>query len=298
MMELAGSESTLVAAICGLCGALAWGLADFLGAVASKSNTPAHAAGAVQIIGAALFVLIYFVALRSPVQVDCWGAGYAAGGGIFIGLGLLSFYKALEIGPISVVCPLGSAYPLVTTPVAVALFAAELEGLQLVGIGLTVIGVTACAGIAEAKHSETRLTRGVRFGAVTLLCWGFAFALLDQGVDRLDWETCALIQLSAAAGTFIVLFGWDRRWWVDLPRLVSSPYILGAGVLMLAGALSVNLGLSGTGGAGVAIVTATSSCYPALTIVLAIWRLGERIQVASLCGALLTTVGVVVLSVA
>lgn len=296
--DLISPESASFAALFGLGGAIAWGVADFLGAVASKANDAAHAAAAVQLIGAVLFASAYALLLGAPEHRGASGAVFAAGAGVFIALGLLAFYKGLEAGPVSVVSPVGSAYPLVTTSVAVALFAAQPTGLQVLGVGMIVLGVIACSGIAEARTSGTRLSRGVRFASCTLFLWGVAFALLDEGVDRLGWETSTLIQLAAAATTFLLLLGADRAWWMGLPTLIRSPYVAGAGVITLAGTLSVNLGLTSLAAGDVAIVTAVSSCYPALTIVLALRHLGEEVRVISLSGAGLTTVGVVVVSLA
>ncbi len=64
-----------------------------------------------------------------------------AGSGICGALGLVTFYLALERGMASVVVPLISVYPVITTALAIAFLHERLTSLQAAGVGCAVLGV-------------------------------------------------------------------------------------------------------------------------------------------------------------
>lgn len=282
-------------ALCGLAAAIAWGVADFFGARAAKAQDPSEAAAAVQLVGACAYAVAYAGFGDLSPSLDAIGVIFAAGGGIFFALGLIAFFKGLDAGPVSVVSPIGSAYPLVTTLVVILLFGAQPTGVQLAGIALVVVGIVVCSGIADAARSEMRLTRGVRLGAATLLVWGIAFALIDQGVDRLGWETATLAQLLASAATCWVVLRLRRRR-LDHGPLLRNWHVPVAGVLIVTGNLVLNVALSGHADAGPVIATAISACYPVLTVLLALRHLGEKVKAIPLVGAAVAIAGVLALS--
>jgi drug/metabolite transporter (DMT)-like permease len=284
-----------VVVLLGLAAATAWGVADFFGARAAKAEDASEAAAAVQLVGACVYVIAYLALGDLTPSLDLIGVAYAAAGGMLFGLGLITLFKALDAGPVSVVSPIGSAYPLVTTLVVIALFGSRPTGAQLAGIALVVIGIVVCSGIAGAARSDVRLTRGVRLGAATLVLWGIAFAVIDQGVDRLGWKTASLAQLLAAAATCwaaLRLRGHRTRY----APLLRNSLVLVAGVLIVTGDLALNLGLSGDGDAGPVIATAISACYPVLTVLLAVRHFGEKVMAIPLTGAAIAIAGVIALS--
>src|SRR5688572_20426528 len=154
------TDNTLLAVLFGLGTALSWGVADFYGAKASKAVNPILAAFFVQLVGAILFTLLYFLILRPQTPITPEGLLYGAAAGVFMTFGLAAFYKGLQIGPVSIVSPIGAAYPLITTLIVV-IFGATLTALQFAGIGLIIAGVAAASGLFSVKPGERRLTRGV-----------------------------------------------------------------------------------------------------------------------------------------
>lgn len=287
-------DSILFAVLAGLGTAVSWGVADFYGAKASKVVNPIFAAFFVQLVGATLFTLLYFLILRPQLPIALEGALYGAGAGVLMTFGLAAFYKGLEIGPVSVVSPIAAAYPLITTPLVV-IFGAVLSVMQFAGIGLIVAGVVAASGLFSAKPGEHRLNRGVMLAIGALVFWGVAFALLGQASAQLGWETATLFLAVFNVVGFVVLLPFVKsgdRLGANI-GIIKNKWVILAGLLQLTGVVVLNIALTK---APVAVVTAISSCYPALTVFLALNHFKEKVGIVSLVGAGATIVGVVLLS--
>ena len=57
------------------------------------------------------------------------------------GIGLVTFYLALDRGPASLVAPVVGMYPALVAVLSVTLLSERLSALQAVGVGLAVLGV-------------------------------------------------------------------------------------------------------------------------------------------------------------
>jgi drug/metabolite transporter (DMT)-like permease len=288
-------DIALFATVCGLLAALSWGTADFFAARASKEESGEITAVAVSIVGAVAFPIFYLFDHGS----EAWshtGIGYAVAAGAFMGLGLLFFYRGLEVGPVSVVSPVGSAYPLVTTLLVLTVLGGTLSGLQIAGILLVVAGIVAASGVTEAKPGERRLTRGVVLALITFVLWGIAFAFLGQAVNVIGWQKTTLVDIwleLAAIGVAVPLLGTKVT--VRNLSVVSDKYIAGAAIIQLFGLIMFDYGL--TRASSSAVITAISASYPALTIFLALRHFKEKQTIIALAGGFVTVVGVVVLSI-
>src|SRR5687767_8714122 len=86
-----------------LAASAAWGLSDFLGGMASRGRSAFAVIVVTQGIGLIPLTLLV-LALGGAPLADVWLPGLVAGLGT--GLGVLSLYRALAIGPMSVVAPL------------------------------------------------------------------------------------------------------------------------------------------------------------------------------------------------
>ncbi|HEY8583245.1 MAG TPA: EamA family transporter, partial [Capillimicrobium sp.] len=108
------------AVVLALAASAAWGLSDFLGGLASRERTAYAVIVVTQGMGLVpLTVLVLALGGSPPAEV--WIPGAIAGMGT--GLGVLSLYRALAIGPMSVVAPL---FPLgVLVPVIVGIASGE-----------------------------------------------------------------------------------------------------------------------------------------------------------------------------
>ncbi len=161
----------------GLGAALCWGLADYFAAIASRSI------GALRVVlGFHLTALIPLTALvlatgalaRPDLMQVCVLVAVGAVGW----LSYLVFYRALAIGPISVLSPIVSGYAAVTALLAVAFAGSRLSVWQALAVALTILGAMfASADVRELVRTRTQ--RPSALGLVLALC---AMALLGAFV--------------------------------------------------------------------------------------------------------------------
>jgi drug/metabolite transporter (DMT)-like permease len=294
-------HTPLLVIVLGISAATLWGFSDFLCAKSAKSMSPVLAASLVNTVGALAFAVVYGLFLRRHSNVDWIGFGYAATSGIFLALGQAFFFIGLEAGPVSIVDPLTSMYPLATTLLAVLLFHAHISFAAMVGVLLVVVGTIAASDLLPTQKAKRRgLTRGPTFALLSALAWGVGFALLGQAIRRMDWQSVSLIQLSFVAVSLLAALpfigGREPLTRETIARRVKSTFVVGAGIFQLAGVMALNIGMARSAASGGAIVTAISACYPILTVFLAVKHFRERVRVMRLLGALGGVLGVVVLA--
>jgi len=286
----------LFATLCGLTAAISWGLADFFAAKASKNDSPESAVFWVTLISAAIYSVVYLVHPGTEAWITS-GIAYSSAAGVLMGWGLLLFYRGLNAGPVSIVSPIGSAYPLITTLAVLVLFGGSIDRLHLLGIFVVLAGIIVTSGIADAKKSDRKISSGVVYALLTFFIWGVAFALLGKAVSLVGWEKATLLDIYLeVVAVFIALPVLLGRSILKKQRLslVKDKFILGAAVIQLFGVVIFNIGL--TKATSAAIITAIAASYPALTIFLAVKHLGEKKQLIPLLGAFVTIIGIVILS--
>lgn len=296
-------NATWVVLMGGLGAAVCWGVADYLAARGAKKFGPILAAAIDNVLGACIFVGLFFAVLSPAggIALEPTGVVYAAVAGSFLALAMAAFFKALAAGPISIVSPLGSLYPLVTTLIAVMAFGATLSGGQIVGIVMILVGVMVAAGLLNATKSERKLHDGPRFALWAALLWGVSFALQAQAIARLDWQVAALVSYVMLSVTYVLVTpfikGQELFTKDTIQQAIKSKYIIGATLFGMIGFLVFNLGISKDLSSG-AVVAALSATYPIITVFLALHRLKEAVQPVPLAGAFFGVAGVIVLSIA
>jgi len=293
-------DTTLIVILLGLISAIFWGVADFFSAKASKTQGPLTAALLVNMVGAIVFFGVYGIFLRPAFTLSLDGFLFAAASGVMLTVGLIAFFKALNIGPVSLVSPISSAYPIVTTLLALTVFGAYLSLIQIIGIGLVVVGILLAAELVSISQPLKKISTGPAWALVTVVGWGIAFGLLAQAIDRLGWEVASLIELIFVLLSLVAIVpfikGNESISVKTLGKKIRNKYILGAGVIQLGGVFALNIGLSVDTVSGGAILIAISACYPILTIFLALRHFKESVKVVPLVGAVIGITGVVVLS--
>ncbi len=148
-------------------GALAYGIADFAGGLATRRAPVVLVTAFVQLAGLVVLLPMVPLAGGSPSPAAfAWGALAAAGGTV----GLLLYLRALALGPMGVVAPL-SAVVGAGLPLLVGVVAGERLGpvtLVAIGIALVAIVLATAGGAAGA---------GGRLGPLLALGAGAGFAL-------------------------------------------------------------------------------------------------------------------------
>lgn len=284
-------------ALLALATSVLWGLADFGGGLLSR-RTPALTVIVVSQLIAVVVLGAIVVATggRSEAGPLLW---YAVAAGIVGPVAMLSFYKALALGPMGMVSPLGSIG--VAVPVGVGLVIGERPGLlQIAGIVVAVAGIV-LAGGPELRGAPVRrrailltLLAAFGFGAVMALIseasttvTGLFLALFVQRVANVAVGGTALYVSVRRGARAVPKDGGLRTVRADLPALafVGFADVAANGTYALAAQHGP-----------VTVAAVLASLYPVITAVAARGLLKERLRAIQAAGAGLALVGTVLLA--
>jgi drug/metabolite transporter (DMT)-like permease len=269
-----------MAVLLSLAAALAYGLSDFVGGLASRRTS----AWPVAFVGAvAAFVGAVVLALAgdgSPTRADLlWGilAGVGSGaGGAFL-------YRGLAAGRMGVVAPI-SAVGAALVPVCVGVATGERpEALVWLGILAAVPGIWL---VSREPGGSGDFADGVLDGVLAGLGFGLLFAAMGQVPEDAGFVPLAVAQGVAVVGVALTATALGGRW---VPYDASQAWGALAGLLATAAVLAFLLATQ-TGLLTVASVV--TSLYPAVTIALAALVLRERIHASQGVGLVLCGVAV------
>jgi drug/metabolite transporter (DMT)-like permease len=288
-----------MAAILALGSSLLWGTGDFLGGRASRRWRVFIVLAWSQIsMLLLLWAAVGIGVATMGIEVPLRSVGIGILGGIAGTIALAAFYRALAIGPMSVVPPIASAG--VALPVAVGLLSGDdAAPLKLVGMALAVCGVV-LASIGEGSGDDDAIATRVSAQTLALcLLAAVGFGLIFVALDAASGDS-ASTALVATAG---VRMGSCATILVALLVTRTSPWD-GVGAAALGGFVVIGLFDTGanltfsiaTAYGDLALVAVLGSLYPAVTSALAHGFLGERLGRVQLVGVVLALAGVVVLA--
>lgn len=150
--------------------AMLYGVADFLGGVASR-RIPVLLASTINYAVASVVLVVVLLVAGGVWSGPAISGGIAAG--VLAAVGFLTFYAALAAGPISLMTPL-IALLSSAVPVIVALVLGDELGLiAWVAIGLAIVGSVL---ISIERRVETRKARPRTFLFAVIAGVGFGFA--------------------------------------------------------------------------------------------------------------------------
>ena len=267
-----------------LLSAMAYGLGDFVGGVASKKANPWSVALVSQLSGAVLILLVTLVTGGSPTGQDLLWAVVA---GVGNGFGTAFLYRGLSSGRMGVVAPV-SGVGTVVVPVAVGVLAGERpEALVWIGIVLALPGIWLVAREPVATvDPDVSPGNGLADGILAGLGFGALFAALAQIPDEAGFLPLAVNQLVACAAVIAVATALRLRW---VPREPAAAAGLVPGVRA---ALATGAFLVATQGGHLTVTAVIASLYPAFTVLLATTVLREHVHRAQVVGLGLCAVAV------
>jgi drug/metabolite transporter (DMT)-like permease len=271
-----------------LAAAALWGVADFLGGLASRRMPVPVVLLCVEVGG---LVVIGAVTLGTG---EPWPGTESALLGVASGLAGITalgcFYAALARGTMSVVAPIGATGT--ALPVVVGLATGDAPS-ALAAAGLVAAG-TGCVLAAREPAPDGGAARADRavVGLALLAAVGFGlfFVTFDAAADGSELWALTLLRLVALPLVGPLAWRAARRAPVA-PR--SWVPILGVGVLDMSA--TACLALAATRG-DLSIVSVLGSLYPVMTVVLAAAVLHERLARPQAGGVVLALMGVVMIA--
>lgn len=275
----------------GLAAAVCWGTLDLFSALASRRIGSLRVTTGMQIVGAAV-VWVTAVATGTRLSTD----PFVLVGGSLVGLAgagaYLTYFTGLRIGPIAVVSGVVAAYGGLTVVLAVLLRGETLTTVQAAGAIISTIGVVMTGLAFDQGWRNTRFASpGVAFAVVALVLFATMTIISDVVIDRAPWLEVVLVSRTANAvlSTLVLVVA------LTVFRRLAAPIIEGEdgdggsgradarviSFVILAGALDV-IGLAafayGLEHANTWLVGLASSFGPAVTIIVAVALLGERLR--------------------
>lgn len=283
-------------ALFALATSLLWGLADFGGGLLTR-RIPALTVVVVSQTLAVLVLGTVVLATGSWTEAgpQLW---YAVGAGVVGPAAMLAFYKALALGPMGVVSPLGSLG--VVVPVSVGLLVGDRPGLlQFAGIAVAVLGVVLAGGPelrgAPVQRQAVLLTLVAAFG------FGSVMTLIAQASTTVTGLFLALF-VQRVTNVLVgggALYASVRRGGRALPE--GGPSVVRAALPALAFVGLADVAANGTYAIAaqqgpVTVAAVLASLYPVVTALAARGVLKERLRAVQAAGAGLALVGTVLLA--
>jgi drug/metabolite transporter (DMT)-like permease len=277
-----------MAVLLALVSAVAYGSSDFLGGLVSRSASAWRVAVVVQTACAASTAAVALVVSGSPSPAD---HGWSAVAGLGGGLGVCFLFRGLGTGRMGVVAPL-SAVGSAVVPVVIGLAGGERPGL-LVALGILaalpgIWLVAAEPSTGGASPTTGRASAGVVDGVVAGLGFGVMFSALGQVPEGAGFWPLALAQAVSAVTAAALATLLRQPWLPDRAAWRAWPAGLLSTVAVVTFVLATQRGL-------LTVSAVLTSLYPAITILLAVLVLSERVHRTQAVGLALCalTVGLV-----
>ena len=306
----------------GLVAALAWGISTIAAAWAARRVGTYLALLVSQLLGAGLLGLLAVMMRPSLAGLDGRTLLGLVGAGLLSLLGWLTYYKALEGGPVGVVSAITATYGGVTAVLAVLVLGERLGLSGEAGVILAVGGV----GLAAARSSsgpaaESVARSGILLALVSAATYGVGSFLLGGFSAQVGWLAAALVSYGSSLAALVLVLPF-RRAGNGQPRAAAPPpdlwqsancdgepdtasgrqrpgYLTGLGCAAAAGLTeAVALAALSRGGqAGqVAVTSAVSSLYPIIPLAAGLVVFHERLRLRQVLGVAWIVVGLVMIS--
>jgi drug/metabolite transporter (DMT)-like permease len=211
-------------------------------------------------------------------------------------VGLLLFYKALALGPIAIVSPIGAAYVAVTVVLVVVFLGERLSGGQTLAISVTMVGIVMTG--TDGRSIAAALSRpkpGVWLAILAMIGFGGWAALMAYATREHDGLAMILMQRMVSVPITLALLLALRRPLAARLGRGTIAIVLATGIFDTLANVFYVLGVQG----GYASIVATGSgVYPIIPALLAITVLGERLAPNQYLGVVVLLAGLVALGIA
>jgi uncharacterized membrane protein len=290
----------------GLGAALSWGTMDVASALASRRVGSLVVTAGVVVVSAVLLVVMT-LASGTPLPVDPRTLGAAGLLGLIGAGAYVAYFTGLQVGPISVVSGMVAAYGGLTVVLSVVLRGESLNLVQAFGAVVATAGVILTGVAFEGGLRGTRFAGpGVVFAVIALVLFSMMAITTDVALESGSWLQVLLVSrvVTAVISVVLVAVVLGRRGrggsWVTVPsgdgpiqrgRVMMA--IVLAGILDVLGLISFAIGLER---APTWLVGLASSFGPAVTILVAVALLGERLKAIQWVGLAGVAVGMIAIA--
>ena len=278
----------------GLASGIGLGISDVIAAGVARRMGVVRSTLAFQLVTVSIYSLYLLTGT---------GIGSISGGDWLLMAGLsvlvlgfyMSFYKALQLGPVSIVGPILAAHSVIIVLMSVALLGERLSGWQFASISVTIGGVVLLS-VDVRSHGSGQKILGLGivlalFASVTVGVWQFSIGVLSRD---LGWFLPLYVSRVFLLSMLLPLAAWRRSWpWQSMTWPVGAAVVV-VGVLesgaLFAFSRGAEIGL-------ISIVGAASTVYPIIPILGGFYLYRERLAPNQLAGLLVVVLGLFGLAV-
>jgi drug/metabolite transporter (DMT)-like permease len=288
----------------GLTAALCWGTLDVITALGSRVVGSLRVTAGMQLVTAVIFGVLV-VATGTVLPNDTSSIALAVLLGLIGAGAYLSYFTGLQFGPIAVVSGMVAAFGGLTVVLAVLVRGERLTTLQAIGATVATIGVLMTAIAFDGGLRSARFAGpGVVFALIALVLFALMAITTDIALESMTWlQVYAIARgVNAAIGIIaLAVLGLAGHRLATRPiagpawsstRVVVAITI--AGVLDVLGLIAFATGLES---APTWMVGLASSFGPAITILVAVVLLGERLRPVQWLGLLGILAGMVAIAI-
>jgi drug/metabolite transporter (DMT)-like permease len=213
--------------------------------------------------------------------------------GAFAAFAYVTHYKALELGPVAVVSPIGAGYAVVGVGLAMLILGERPGALALTGAAIAVVGVALVStDLKKLRDGIEQQLPGLWWAIAAAIGFGVAGFMLGWISQRAGWIPGLWGSRVAQVVFYLPLIPLFRK------ELSSVRPGLGLMIAFLAGAADVVGVVSYSIGSTkdfISIVIAASAVFPLIAVVLSILVFGERIVANQVVGIGLVVGGLLLL---
>ena len=269
----------------GLCAALAWGTLDVITALGSRVVGSLRVTAGMQFVTAVIFAVMVLVS-GTTLPTDARSIGLAILLGMIGAGAYLSYFTGLQVGPIAVVSGMVAAFGGLTVVLSVLFRGESLTPLQAVGAtiatgGVLLTGLAFDGGLRTVRFAGP----GVVFAVIALVLFSLMAITTDIALETMTWlqvySIARGVNASIGISVIVILTIAGHRLVARPAGGPSWPPAKVVGAITLAGVLDV-LGLiafaTGLESAPTWMVSLAASFGPAVTILVAVALLGERLR--------------------
>lgn len=294
-----------------------YGASDFLGAYTARKLTVLKTSTFVYFTATIVGTLWLFMSAWTYSDVALWAGSIA---GVFAAVGMVTFYAALAIGPMSLLAPLIALIQTSIPVVVAAVTGQTLQPIAWVAVAIALVATTLISVPARAETGEPPIERITARGGVLAIFAGVTLGLSVVTLDIAPPESGVFPAFLDLAVGLVVLapFLAFRRlrtsdaWLNGHPTAAEarlrdappvSPAPAGLQIWVLSGVGGVLLGIGNVllvvalHAGNLAVVAVLVSLYPLATVLLAWFLLKERISRVQFLGVALAITAAVLLGV-
>jgi drug/metabolite transporter (DMT)-like permease len=281
--------------IFGLLAAVGWGLTDFLGAVSGRRLGSLPALAVSQLVGIIGAVVLFVVHGPGFGPMDgLWG--FLIANGVIAMIAYSLHYRALELGPVAVVSPVGAGYAVVGFALTVLLLHEHPGGIAILGGVITIGGVfLVSANLPALRARLHEKPPGLWWALGSAVGFGVAGVLLGViARDSHDWVVTLFSTRLVLVAAYLPLLIGRRKTFHKVSGAGIAAYVAAgaAGAFDLLGVASYSAGATR---GFLSIVLAASAIFPMIAVGMSVVILKERLVFNQYVGVAVVVTGLLML---